>query len=54
MLGCFLLGLAWICLYYVFSNNLDDIWVFNDLGQYNLAVGIVFMAVGFTYATRWE
>jgi drug/metabolite transporter (DMT)-like permease len=55
MLGCFLAGLLWICTYYVFSNDkLDDIPVFNDLGQYNLLVGIGFMAVGFTYATRWE
>ncbi len=54
MLGCFLVGLLWICTYYVFSNDLTDVWVFNDLGQYNLMVGIAFMAVGFTYATRWE
>ena len=55
MLGCFLLGLAWICVFYIFSNNqLDHIWVFNDLGQKNLIVGIAFMAVGFAFATRWE
>ena len=54
MLGCFLFGLLWICTYYVFSNDLSKIWVFNDLGQYNLLVGISFMAVGFSYATRWE
>ena len=54
MLGCFLLGLLWICTYYVFSNDLSDVPVFNDLGQYNLMVGIGLMAVGFTYATRWE
>jgi hypothetical protein len=54
MLGCFLLGLLWICTYYVFSNDLSDVPVMNDLGQYNLVVGIGFMAVGFTYATRWE
>jgi hypothetical protein len=54
MLGCFILGLLWICTYYVFSNNLSDVPVMNDLGQYNLVVGIGFMAVGFTYATRWE
>jgi drug/metabolite transporter (DMT)-like permease len=54
MLGCFLAGLLWICTYYVFSNNLTKVPVFNDLGQYNLMVGIAFMAVGFTYATRWE
>jgi hypothetical protein len=54
MLGCFLVGLLWICTYYVFSNNLSDVPVMNDLGQYNLVVGIGFMGVGFTYATRWE
>lgn len=54
MLGCFLIGLLWICMYYVFSNDLSSIPVMNDLGQKNLFVGIGFMAVGFTFATRWE
>ena len=56
MLACFLLGLLWICTFYVFSNtsHADAIPVMNDLGQYNLVVGIAFMAVGFTFATRWE
>ncbi len=54
MLGCFLLGLLWICTYYVIANDTSGVPVFNDLGQYNLVVGILFMAVGFTYATRWE
>lgn len=54
MLGCFLIGLIWICVYYVFSNDISSIPVFNDLGQKNLFVGIGFMAVGFTFATRWE
>ena len=54
MLGCFLIGLLWICTFYVFSDDLSKIPVFNDLGNYNLIVGIALMAVGFTYATRWE
>lgn len=55
MLGCFLIGLLWICIFYVFSGtSINDIWVFNDLGNYNLLVGIGFMAVGFSFATRWE
>lgn len=54
MLGCFIVGLIWICLYYIFSNDLSSIPVFNDLGQLNLGVGVAFMAVGFTFATRWE
>ena len=54
MLGCFLIGLLWICTFYVFSNDLSALPVLNDLGQWNLVVGIAFMAVGFTFATRWE
>ena len=54
MLACFLIGLLWICTYYVFSDDISSVPVFNDLGQKNLFVGIGFMAVGFTFATRWE
>ena len=56
MLGCFLFGLLWICTYYVVGtgDHAQDIAVFNDLEQKNLFVGIGFMAVGFTFATRWE
>ncbi|MGI8524314.1 MAG: cell division protein CrgA [Nocardioides sp.] len=55
MLTCFLFGLLWICTYYVLSgNSLPKVPVFNDLDQYNLVVGIGFMAVGFSFATRWE
>ena len=54
MLGCFIVGLLWICTFYVFSDDTSNIPVFNDLGQYNLLVGIALMAVGFAFATRWE
>ncbi|WP_148615464.1 cell division protein CrgA [Nocardioides rubriscoriae] len=54
MLGCFLVGLAWICTFYAISQDPSGVPVFNDLGQKNLVVGIAFMAVGFTFATRWE
>lgn len=54
MLGCFLFGLLWICTYYLFAERIQDIWVMDDLGNYNLAVGVGFMAVGFSFATRWE
>lgn len=54
MLTCFLVGLVWICIYYIFSNDLSSLPVMNDLQQKNLFVGIGLMAVGFTFATRWE
>lgn len=53
MLGCFLVGLVWIVVYYMTGNSFD-IPLMRSLGQYNLVVGIGFMAVGFVYATRWE
>jgi hypothetical protein len=55
MLTCFLFGLIWICTFYVLSGaQLPKVPFFNDLDQYNLMVGIGFMAVGFAFATRWE
>lgn len=53
MLGCFLIGLIWIVTFY-FAGAEGPIPVMNDLDQYNLLVGIGFMAVGFTFATKWE
>jgi Cell division protein CrgA len=53
MLGCFLIGLIWIVVYYITGQDLS-IPVIKDLGSFNLVVGIGFMAVGFIYATRWE
>lgn len=53
MLGCFLLGLIWIVVYYIAGSS-SSLPVIRNLQQYNLVVGIGFMAVGFMYATRWE
>jgi len=53
MLGCFLIGLVWIVVYYVVGQN-STVPLLSDLAQYNLVVGIGFMAVGFVYATHWE
>ncbi|WP_232677245.1 cell division protein CrgA [Nocardioides sp. R-C-SC26] len=54
MLSCFLIGLAWICVFYAIADDTSRLPIFDDLGQKNLIVGIAFMAVGFAYATRWE
>jgi hypothetical protein len=53
MLGSFVIGLIWIIVYYVTSQD-ANIPVFRELGNYNLLVGIGFMTTGFVYATRWE
>jgi hypothetical protein len=53
MLGCFLIGLIWIVTFYFVSQS-GNVPVMQELEQYNLLVGIGFMAVGFTFATKWE
>ena len=53
MLGSFVFGLLWIVVYYVTSQD-ASVPLIRDLGNYNLLVGIGFMAAGFVYATRWE
>lgn len=53
MLGCFLIGLVWIVLYY-FTANSDSFPLWPDLGGYSLMIGIGFMAIGFVFATKWE
>jgi hypothetical protein len=55
MLGSFLLGLIWIVTFYFVGNDSSvHIPVMDQLDQSNLLVGVGFMAVGFTFATKWE
>lgn len=54
MLFCFLVGLIYILTYYFLGADYAKVPVMKDLNQFNLLVGIGFMAVGFTFATKWE
>ena len=54
MLACFLFGLAWVVTYYMAADHIGSIPIMKDLNQYNLLVGVGFMAVGFSFATKWE
>lgn len=54
MVGCFLVGLIWIVTYYFISQSTTQIPVMDKLDQSNLLVGVGFMAVGFSFATKWE
>ena len=51
MLGCLLLGLAWIATYYVSSSNSLPI---SAIGSWNLVVGFGFLVAGVVLATRWH
>lgn len=53
MLASFLIGLIWIVVYYM-TGSTNDVPVIRELGNYNLLVGVGFMATGFVFATKWE
>lgn len=50
MVGCWLFGLAWIVVYYL----APDLKYIRDLSNWNLAIGMVFIALGFVFSTKWE
>jgi len=50
MLTAFLLGLAWIVIYYISQTK----YPVPDLGAWNMGIGFVFVSIGFTLATRWR
>jgi uncharacterized membrane protein YhdT len=50
MVFCWIFGLAWIVVYYI----APDLKGISDLGNWNLVIGMVFIAFGFVLSTRWE
>lgn len=51
MLGCLLLGLAWIALYYVTGGTTLGQGV---LGDWNLVAGFGLIILGLGFATQWR
>lgn len=51
MLTCFLIGIAWLTVYYVTGSNVP---MFRTLGAGNLFIGFGFIIVGFGLATQWR
>lgn len=50
MVGFWVIGLLWIVLYYL----VPDLKYMQDLGNWNLLVGMVLIGIGFIFATKWE
>jgi cell division protein CrgA len=50
MLGCLVIGLAWIALFYITGQNLPV----RALAAWNLAIGFTFIIAGLGLATRWR
>ena len=51
MVACWVLGLAWIVVYYLAG---QDIKYLRDLGDWNLGIGMALIALGFVFSTKWE
>jgi hypothetical protein len=50
MLGCFLIGIVWLVLFYVTGGSLP----IKSLGNANLLIGFGFIIAGFGMSTQWR
>ena len=50
MVGCFILGLLWVVVYYVTQTE----YPIEAIGLWNMGVGFGLIIVGFGLATRWK
>jgi hypothetical protein len=50
MLGCLLLGLAWIALYYITGGSLPV----SALNAWNLLIGFAMIIAGVALSTKWR
>jgi hypothetical protein len=50
MVGLWIFGLAWIVVFYL----APDMPFMSTLGNWNLVIGMVIIAAGFIFATKWE
>ncbi|MCI0383536.1 cell division protein CrgA [Streptomyces sp. CNQ085] len=50
MLALFLIGLAWIVVFYVTTGDLPV----QSIGNWNIVVGFGFIAAGFVVSTQWK
>ncbi|MEU5615131.1 cell division protein CrgA [Streptomyces sparsogenes] len=50
MLAMFLIGLAWIVMFYVTTGDMPV----KALGNWNIVVGFGFIAAGFVVSTQWK
>ena len=49
MLGCFLVGIVWITIFYVTGGDLPI-----DIGNWNLLIGFGLIITGFGISTQWR
>jgi len=50
MVGCFVLGLAWVVVYYITQTE----YPIGAIGAWNMGIGFGLIIVGFVLSTRWK
>ena len=50
MIGCFVLGLMWVVVYYITQTD----YPVGAWGNFNMLVGFGLIVVGFVLSTRWK
>jgi cell division protein CrgA len=50
MVGCFVLGLLWVVVYYVTQTD----YPIGSIENYNMLIGFGLIAAGFVLSTRWK
>jgi hypothetical protein len=54
MLGCFVLGIAWLVVFYFTSSSTENGLPIRSIGEWNLAIGFGFIIAGFGVSTQWR
>lgn len=54
MVGCWLLGLAWIAVYYVTASTSTNVPGMSALSNWNLLIGFGVIVIGVVLSTRWR
>ena len=54
MMALFVIGIAWLVIFYVTNSANDPMPLFDSLGNGNLLVGFGFILAGFGLSTQWR
>jgi hypothetical protein len=54
MVGCWLIGLIWIAVYYILASVGATAPVISSLSNWNLLIGFGVIVIGVVLSTRWR
>ena len=54
MVGSWIIGLAWIAIYYVLAATSSSVAPWKDLGTWNLGIGFALIIFGVVLSTKWR